>query len=313
MIESAENKYFPWFTTLFSVLLIVIYIILAFLSKSLTIDFKFLEWFGAPYAPKIYLGHVYGVVTNNLIHINIYHLLVNLIGLWLFGAFIERRIGWFKMAILGLICSIFGSMLQLTFSNDAGLGIASAIFGFYTYILIASFRDKRFKLRFIYIFGIALFVLLIMMIINNSFFGEKIAIEAKIGGIIWALLMAIFQKEGDIHWKRLLILFVPFALLSCTLIYAPWSSEWQCARGIYFHKQHDILRAEQYYKKAIQLDSENKLAKDNYTLVKIDELSELAYNAHLQGDYTEARRFYFKILALKKNHKWALKNLKELP
>src|SRR5690606_3623100 len=116
-------------------------------------------------------------------------------------------------------------------------------------------QDKRFKLRFIYVFGIILFILLILMIFNNTIFGKEMAIEAKIGGIIWGALMAIIQKEGEIHWKWLLILFVPFALLASTLLYAPWSSEWQCARGIQCHKNHDIKNAEEYYKKAIQLDS----------------------------------------------------------
>ena len=130
MIESTEHKHFPWFTTLFSVLLVGIYAVMALYSKSFTINQGLLEKFGAPYATQIYNGHVYGVITNNLIHLNILHLSANLLGLWLFGAFLERRIGWFKMAMLGLVCSIFGSMLQLTLTDDAGLGISSAIFGF---------------------------------------------------------------------------------------------------------------------------------------------------------------------------------------
>lgn len=313
MIESAEHKYFPWFTTLFSVLLTGIYITMAILSKSLSIDIKFLDWFGAPYATQIYLGHVYGVVTNNLVHINLFHLLVNLTGLWLFGAFIERRIGWFKMAVLGLICSIFGSMIQLALTDDAGIGIASALFGFYAFILVTSYRDERFRMRFIYTFGILLFVLLILLAVNSKFFGEEIAIEAKLGGIVWGILMGISQKEGAIRWQLLLVLFFPFALAASTIVYAPWSSQWQCARGIYFHRKYELKKAEKHYRKALHINPKNKLAEENQTLIKIDRLSALAYNAHKAGDYTEARRYYFKILALKKNHRWALDNLKELP
>lgn len=313
MIQSSEHKYFPWFTTLFSLLLVGIYVTMSILSGKLKIDFKWLEWFGAPYAIQIYSGRAYGVVTNNLIHVSLLHLLVNLTGLWLFGAFLERRIGWFKMAAFGLICSIFGSMVQLALTNDAGLGISSALFGFYTLILIMSFRDGRFKMKFIYTFGILLLIFLILMIINNQLFGEEIAVEAKIGGVLWGLLMGVTQREASIKWQLLLVLLLPFSIAASTLLYAPWSSQWQCSQGIYYHKKEDLNTAERYYKAAIHIDFKNHLAQENYRLIKIDRLSVLAYNAHKAGEYTTARRYYLRILSLKKNNRWALDNLKELP
>lgn len=313
MIESTEHKYFPWFTMLFSLLLIVIYVIMAILSGSQNIDLKYLESFGAPYATQIYSGHVYGVVTNNLIHINLFHLFVSLSGLWLFGAFIERRIGLFKMAAFGLVSSIFGSMIQLTLTNDAGLGISGALFGFYTLILIMSFRNERFRMKFIYIFGAVLLGFLIFMIVNNQLFGEEVAIEAKIGGVLWGFFMGISQREGSIKWRFLLILLLPFSIAASTLLYAPWSSQWQCTRGIYHHEKHNLNEAEKFYKAAIHINPQNELAKENYKLIQIDRLSELAYDAHKTGEYTAARRYYLRILALKKNHRWALDNLKELP
>lgn len=313
MIQSPEHKYFPWFTTLFSLLLIAVYATMSILSGGLKIDFKWLEWFGAPYAVQIYSGHAYGVVANNLIHVNLFHLLVNLLGLWLFGAFLERRIGWFKMSVFGLVSSIFGSMIQLALTNDAGLGISSALFGFYTLILIMSFRDERFKMKFIYVFGILLLIFLILMVVNNQLFGEEIAIEAKIGGILWGFLMGVSQQEAKIKWQLLLVLLLPFSIAAATLVYAPWSSQWQCSKGIYYHKKQDLNTAEKHYKTAIQIDSENQLAQENYKLIQIDRLSVLAYNAHKTGEYTTARRYYLRILALKKNHRWALDNLKELP
>lgn len=313
MIESTEHKHFPWFTTFFSLFLLFIYLIMAALSGSIEVHPKYLEYFGAPYATQIYSGHVYGVVTNNLIHLNVFHLLVNLIGLWLFGAFIERRIGWFKMAAFGLVSSIFGSMIQLTFTDDAGLGISSALFGFYVLILVMSFRDERFKMKYMYVFGIVLLLLLIFMIVNNQLFGEKIAIEAKIGGIFWGFLMGISQRESVISRQLLLLFGLPFLLASTTLFYAPWSSQWQCTKGIVYHEKHELKMAKKYYQTAISIDPSNHLARENYKLVQIDQLAELAYEAHLSGEYTTARRYYLKILSIKKNHRWALDNLKELP
>lgn len=179
MIKLNEHKYFPWFTVLFSLLLIVVYVIMAVLSKSLIINFNLLEYFGAPYATKIYLGHVYGVVLNNLIHIHLIHLFSNLLGLWLFVAFLERRIGWAKTASFGLVCSIFGSIVQLAFSNDPGLGIASAIYGYYALILVMSFQDEQFKMKYQYVFGAILMLSIVVMMVTNNFFGYQVAIEGN--------------------------------------------------------------------------------------------------------------------------------------
>lgn len=313
MIATNEQKYFPWFSTLFSLLLIVVYASMALYSHSFSIDFGLLEKFGAPYAIQIYQRHVYGVVLNNLIHVNLLHLLSNLLGLWLFGAFIERRIGWFKMAFFGLVSSVFGSMIQLAFTNDAGLGISSAVFGFYALILSMSFKNRLFRMKYIYALGAFLFGSLFFMVITDKIFGQQVAIEAKLGGMFWGFLMGIAQSEGEIKRRYLTLFALPFSLATVTLLYAPWSSEWQCARGIHCHQQQDFLTAETYYKKALSIDSQNKLAKENYTLIQVDRLSKQAYKAHMAKDYTDARRLYLKILALKKNNHWARENLKELP
>lgn len=313
MIESIEHKYFPWFTSVFTLLLVGIYGSMAFLSHSFVINFKLLETFGAPYATQIYLGHVYGVVLNNLIHVNFFHLLVNLLGLWLFGAFIERRIGWFKMAVFGLISSIFGSMIQLALTNDAGLGISSAIFGFYTLILIMSFHNEVFKMKYIYVVGAFMFLSLAFMMFTNKIFGQEVAVEAKIGGILWGFLTGIVQKNGSIKWQLLTLFVLPFAIAASTLYYAPWSSQWQCSKGISYHLKEDLNTASDYYLKAIKIDPKNNVAKNNYISIKVYGLSKMAYRSHMSGDYTSARRLYLKILALKKNDSWALQNLKELP
>lgn len=313
MIESIEHKYFPWFTTVFSLLLIGIYSAMAFESHSTIINFKLLENFGAPYAIQIYSGRVYGVVLNNLIHVNIFHLIVSLIGLWLFGAFLERRLGWFKMAVFGLTSSTFGSMIQLALTNDAGLGISSAIFGFYALILIMSFHNEVFKMKYIYVAGVFMFLSLVFMMFTNKIFGQEVAIEAKIGGVFWGFLTGLVQKNGAIRWQLLVLYVLPFSIAASTLYYAPWSSQWQCSKAIFYHQKNEIKTATEYYLRALKIDSHNKLAKNNYTLIRVDKLSKQAYQSHVAGDFTKARRLYLKILALKKNDSWALENLKELP
>lgn len=309
---TAENKKFPWYTTLFSVLLIVLYFSMAYLSKSLTISEEIIEQFGAVQAIDIYHGNYAGVIVNNLIHINFYHLLVNLVGIWLFGAFLERRIGWWRMAIFGFVCSVFTSLVQLALSNDPGLGIAGANFGFFSLLFIVSLKNDDFKFSFFIIISAIMILLLISLVLINLFLEPYFAIESKIAGILWGFFIGLSMR-----WKSVIIQFsfllIPFGIAAVSLVYSPWSSEWLCAKGIQFHKKNDTSTALLYYQRAVRVNSKNELAKENIRIIRVENLSKLAYKAHLAGEYLTAHRYYLQILALGKNNKWAIENLKRLP
>ena len=133
-------------------------------------------------------------------------------------------------------------------------------------------------------------------------------------GFIPGLLLSPFAGVwADRVNRKTMIIVADASIAAATLFYAPWSSQWQCTKGIAYHKKHELKVAKQYYQAAIHIDPSNHLAQENYKLVQIDQLAILAYDAHLSGEYTTARRYYLKILSIKKNHRWALDNLKELP
>jgi len=54
------------------------------------------------------------------------------------------------------------------------------------------------------------------------------------------------------------------------------------------------------------------LATENLRLIKINEWSDQAYKAHMDGEYSKAKMIYQKILKEDPDNSWAQSNLKKL-
>ncbi len=71
---------------------------------------------------------VWRLVTFQFLHAGWLHVFFNMFGLWLFGAMVERRLGFKRYAAFYLMCGICGALLYLTL-NLAGRGLGVALPG----------------------------------------------------------------------------------------------------------------------------------------------------------------------------------------
>ena len=167
--------------------------------------------------------------------------------------------------------------------------------------------DRDFNIRGKYIFLILMVGELVYCNYYNFTVKDLYRTEAMTAGLLLGLLFG--ANPGKI--RSVMIGFV--CLISIfTLFYAPWSSEWQLYQGVKYHEAGNYSRAEMYYHKVLEMDKSNSAAKRNLVLLKIDDLKEQAYQAHLHKKYTLAREIYRQILSLDPNDVWAKENLEEL-
>jgi membrane associated rhomboid family serine protease len=312
MTNSSLNKNFPYFTVLLTLTTLLFYSVMAVMSGDVEISYTLFEKFGAPYAIQIYEGQYWGVVVNSLIHAFPLHILVNLAGLWVFGAFLERRIGFQRLFIFGLVSSIFTSLIQLTLSNDAGLGLTGVNYALFGLIFVLAFRNEKYQLKFHLATSLFMFAFLFFSIYMNWTSDWFIGIEAEISGLFWGALIGLSSKIKFIS-VRWAVMFLPFTLALVTLFYAPWSSMWHCKKGIEFLEKGKIHKAVIQYQKALKIEPTNKIAIENLNQIQVYRLAKLAYKKHKTKDYLAAHRYYLKILAIDKNNYWARTNLRELP
>ena len=302
----------PWFTWFITLISLLIFILINIQTDFKEIDLATYKAFGAPAAVDIYQGQYWGVVFNSFVHAYSTQFILNIIGIWILGAFVERRIGLFHFVLFGLFTSIITSIFQLALSTDAGLGLTGVNYALFGYIFVRSQNEEEFKLKrrnFIFFFMIGLLTYSYYL---NFIYKGIIATEAMLSGLISGVIIAVTIKY--LRSSRYIALFFFFLAFSgFSLVYAPWSSEWHVAKGIQFHEKKQYKLAKKHYLIALKLLPHNKLAKENIEVMEIDKLCDKAYHFHALKKYNTARKFYKLILKKDPTNDWAKENLNELP
>jgi membrane associated rhomboid family serine protease len=307
-----RNFKFPWFTLNLALLCIALFFWINTISHFGKVSQETYSLFGAPYSIEIYQGQFWGLITNSFIHVLWYHLAINIVGLFVFGAFAERRLSWHKLFLFGLVASFVTSAFQLTFSDDAGIGLSGVNYALFGFIFVKSQHDTRFHVKLKYVMFMLMFIIVLICFYMNYLANWNIGLAAMISGFVWGILVGNYIEYRTKFFSGMALLFM-FGFAISTLFYAPWSSEWQCYKGITAHEQGDLHNAEGFYSKALTLDPTNELAAENLKLIKIDKLSTKAFTAHSKGNYSKARFYYMEILRIDKKNQWALENMNKLP
>jgi membrane associated rhomboid family serine protease len=147
-------------------------------------------------------------VTSLFLHGGLWHLISNMLFLWVFGDNIEDRLGKLAFLVFYLLGGIIASLAQY-FLNPGSLvpmigasGAISAVMGAYIYLYPGASVETLIPIFFIpFIVNIpAIFFLLfwfITQVINASFGSPGVGWLAHIGGFLFGLIfaMALIPKE----------------------------------------------------------------------------------------------------------------------
>jgi GlpG protein len=288
-----------------------VFITIQFFKNGEQVSNDILTYFGAPLAIDIYSFQYWGIITNSFVHYEYGNFILNALSLLLLGSYVERRIGSKNLFFFGLIASTISSAFQLAFSDDAGVGLSGVNYALFGYIFTKTFIDIRFR---IVTKNVALVVMLVFIPFceyMNRFGSWNVATIALLAGFAVGGLVAFLDSQHAKIIKVSLISLLIFSAVS--VVYTPWSSQWNCAKGILWHEKGETAKAKEYYLNAIYFDATSICGNDNLKIIKVDELSAKAFKAHNRGDYLKARFFYEEILKIDAGNSWATNNLKRLP
>jgi membrane associated rhomboid family serine protease len=111
------------FNTWIIIINVAVFVIQAFTQTTLgkyIFEFGYFSSFHA-----IYKLEFWRVITFQFLHADVMHILFNMLGLYFFGAMVERSLGFKKYAAFYLVCGIFGALmyLLLNFMGTAAAGM----------------------------------------------------------------------------------------------------------------------------------------------------------------------------------------------
>ncbi|MGY1436846.1 rhomboid family intramembrane serine protease [Streptomyces reniochalinae] len=165
-----------------------------------------------PYGPLegVAEGQWWRLLTSMFLHQEIWHILMNMLGLWFLGPPLEAALGRVRFAGLYLLSGLGGGAVTFLLASpqQASLGASGAIFGLFgaTAVLM---RRLRYDMR----------PILILLAINLvfTFTWRNIAWEAHVGGLVTGLVLAYAMVHAP-REKRALVQYGTAALLLAAIV-----------------------------------------------------------------------------------------------
>ncbi|MFJ2935254.1 rhomboid family intramembrane serine protease [Streptomyces sp. NPDC087219] len=122
-------------------------------------------------------GEWYRLLTSTVLHQEVWHILFNVLGLWVIGGIVEPELGRARYAALCLLSGLSGSVLAylVAAQNQPSLGASGVVYGLIgAWVVLA--RRRRQDMR-----PVVLFVALSLLM---TFTRPGISWEAHVGGLV---------------------------------------------------------------------------------------------------------------------------------
>jgi rhomboid protease GluP len=222
-------------------------------------NWELLKNFGYSPADDVWSGAYWALVSSAFVHVEIWHLAVNVYWLWILGRPVEEAIGNGRFAAFFVFAALISSAAQMAVSDSTGIGasgVVYAIFGFMwitrdRYPAFAAVLNARTRQMF--------FTWLMVCLIITQLGVLPIGNTAHISGLLFGVLAGFLTRER----VRLLAAAGLVLLLIGSLVplaWAPWSVTWLSNKAYDAHAAGDLDRALTLYNRIIERDRENAWA-----------------------------------------------------
>jgi membrane associated rhomboid family serine protease len=153
----------------------------------------------------------WALFSTALVHIEVSHLVFNLIAFLALGQIVELTAGKIRFVILLLLVAWMASFSQLFFERAFGIGLSGVVYGIFGFMLGAA-RVNRYYLWFVRKNAAMLIGWAILCVILTQFKLLKIANAAHFGGLIFGALCGLYYGLPRLRWV--------FAALVLTILVA---------------------------------------------------------------------------------------------
>lgn len=164
---------------------------------------------GAAHGPDdvVAVPEGYTLLSYMFLHGDIFHLLSNMLFLWVFGDNVEDAMGHLKYLIFYLVCGVVAGAAHALMLPDSKLpliGASGAVAGVIAaYLLlhprvrvwVLAFRIIPLRISAAWVLGIWVVTQFLMVLINQP---DQVAWWAHVGGILAGAVLVLFMRRPDV-------------------------------------------------------------------------------------------------------------------
>ncbi|MFJ9940873.1 rhomboid family intramembrane serine protease [Streptomyces erythrochromogenes] len=177
---------------------------------------RYVEYFGGP-VEGVSTGQYHRLLTSVFLHVEWWHIIGNMIGLWVIGGPLEAALGRARYLAVYLLSGLGGSALVylLTEPNTPTLGASGAIFGLLGATVVLA-RRLRYEMRPVIV------MVVLMLVLTFVPFGGTLNVswQAHVGGLITGALVGLgmltptaTRHRALVQWGTCAVVFLLAAAL----------------------------------------------------------------------------------------------------
>ena len=151
------------------------------------------EWFaavaidyGAKYNPLILAGQYYRLITPAFLHLDLMHLLFNLVFIYQFGRMVEHVFGWWRMLVIIIGSAIFGNLCSYAFIDGLSIGASTVAYGLLGALLFLGIESRKMFMHFVRTLVLPILLFSVIWI----FLEPNIDFSGHLGGFLGGFLIA---------------------------------------------------------------------------------------------------------------------------
>lgn len=132
-------------------------------------------------------GAYWELISSTFLHFAVLHIALNMVGLWIFGSFLESQLGRWRFVALYLVTGFIGSVGVYLLADPASVsyGASGSVFGLFGAAFIVILKRRG---------DITYLVVLLVLNLIVSFTVPNIAWQAHVGGLLsGALIGAVYS------------------------------------------------------------------------------------------------------------------------
>ena len=184
----------PYVTYIVALICVLVYLISLYFYRYTDNSSEVAIIIGGYYKIFVVAGQWWRIFTAGFVHVDVFHLLVNMLSLISLGRLLENYYGHIKFLIVLLIGIVFGNLFLFALNdNIVAVGISGGLYALLACLAMYIYNTKMYKIPAV--MHNVIYIFLVNLMINLL---PSIGYYAHLGGFIAGILLAfIFTKNSN--------------------------------------------------------------------------------------------------------------------